>query len=105
MVLTFENLNIPENSFIYVVIGLLYMLPIMSFVSFITYAWEARAHDLGDDGKCASFYALWAYFSFLFFYGLFCALFWETTDSVTLMFVLSAPGVYLWIKYGFVKGR
>ncbi len=104
MALTLESSNIKNDDLLSSVIAILYMLPIMSLIGSITCVWEKRAHDLGEEGKCASAHALWAYFSFLFFYGLFSALFLETTDSVTLMFVFSAPGVYLWIKYGFVKG-
>ena len=104
MALTLESSNIKNDDLLSSVIAILYMLPIMSLIGSITCVWEKRAHDLGEEGKCASAHALWAYFSFLFFYRLFSALFLETTDSVTLMFVFSAPGVYLWIKYGFVKG-
>ena len=102
---TFDNLNIPKNSFLAVVIGLIVSLPIMWFLYYVTNVWEERAHDLGEKGTHACAFVFCAYFSLLIFDQLFCALFLQTTDSVILSLVLSVPGGYLWIKYGFVKGR
>lgn len=80
----------------------------LSIIGFLYYAinvWEGRAHDLGEKGNYACAFVFCAYFSLLIFCQLFCALFLQTTDSVILSLVLSVPGGYLWIKYGFVKGR
>ena len=79
----------------------------LSIIGFLYYAinvWEGRAHDLGEKGNYACAFVFCAYFSLLIFCQLFCALFLQTTDSVILSLVLSVPGGYLWIKYGFVKG-
>lgn len=80
----------------------------LSIIGFLYYAinvWEGRAHDLGEKGNYACAFVVCAYFSLLFFCQLFCALFLQTTDSEIQSLVLSVPGGYLWIKYGFVKGR
>ena len=96
---TFDNLNIPKNSFLALVIGLIVSLPIIWFLYYVTNVWEERAHDLGEKGNHACAFVFCAYFSL----PMFCALFLQTTDIESL--VLSVPGGYLWIKYGFVKGR